>query len=162
MAIDIRAYYEKYGPMVLRRCRFMLKDEERARDAMHDVFVKLIKKEDELKDQYPSSLLYRIATNTCLNIIRSRSRRPETVVEERLLAIANYEEPESSWHARDFLARLFGGEKESTRTIAVLHYLDGMTLQEVSKQAGMSVSGVRKRLRNLRKHVHELEEADNV
>ncbi|MBF0431918.1 MAG: sigma-70 family RNA polymerase sigma factor [Fibrobacteria bacterium] len=157
MAIDIKAYYEKYGPMVLRRCRFMLKDEERARDAMQDTFVKLLKKEHELKDQYPSSLLYRIATNTCLNIIRSRSRRPETQVDAQILAIANYEEPESSWLAKDILARLFGGEKESTRTIAVLHYLDGMTLEEVSKHTGLSVSGVRKRLRNLRKHVHELE-----
>jgi len=47
------------------------------------------------------------------------------------------------------LDAIFGGERESTRTIAVMHYVDGMTLEEVAREAGMSVSGVRKRLRML-------------
>ena len=55
------------------------------------------------------------------------------------------------------LERLFGGHQESTRVIAVLHYVDGMTLEEVAGEVGMSVSGVRKRLRNLRRSLAELE-----
>ncbi len=161
MAIDIEKYYEKYGPMVLRRCRWILKDEERARDAMQDVFVQLIRHENRLKDEYPSSLLYRMATNVCLNIIRAQSRRSEVQADENLMAIAAYEEPESGWIAGDLLQRLFKKEKESTRTIAVLHYVDGMTLEEVARETKLSVSGVRKRLRNLRRHVHELEEVDH-
>ena len=42
--------------------------------------------------------------------------------------------------------------------MAVLHYVDGMTLQEVSTEVGLSVSGVRKRLRGLKeraKHLHK-------
>ncbi len=57
------------------------------------------------------------------------------------------------------LARLCSGEKESTRTIVVLHLLDGLTLQEVADEVGLSVSGVRKRLRVLRARLHELEAA---
>jgi RNA polymerase sigma-70 factor (ECF subfamily) len=45
---------------------------------------------------------------------------------------------------------LFGRHPESTRTIAVLHYVDGLTLEDVARQTKMSVSGVRKRLRKLR------------
>ena len=161
MAIDVKVYYESYGPMVLRRCRWILKDEERARDAMHEVFVQLIRNEKRLRDEYPSSLLYRMATNICLNILRSRSRSPEVNVDETVLAIAGCEEPQSRLNARDMLARLFKGERESTRTIAVLHYADGLTLEEVSREVGLSVSGVRKRLRALRQHVRELEEVDN-
>jgi RNA polymerase sigma-70 factor (ECF subfamily) len=146
--------------MVLRRCRWILKDEEMARDAMQDVFVKLIRHEKKLKDEYPSSLLYRIATNTCLNILRARSRRPEDPTEEALLAIAHYEEPESVWVAKEMLEKIFQREKESTRTMAVLHYLDGLTLEETAREVGLSVSGVRKRLRLLRRQVHQLEEAE--
>ena len=40
--------------------------------------------------------------------------------------------------------------------MAILHYVDGMTLQEVADEVGMSVSGVRKRLRGLRAELHEL------
>ena len=47
-----------------------------------------------------------------------------------------------------------------SRTIAVMHLLDGFTLQEVADEVGMSVSGVRKRLRKLKKTVHELEALD--
>ncbi|HET9451391.1 MAG TPA: sigma factor-like helix-turn-helix DNA-binding protein, partial [Aggregicoccus sp.] len=61
--------------------------------------------------------------------------------------------------AAALLSRLFGAEQVSTRTIAVLHLLDGMTLEETAKEVGLSVSGVRKRLRTLRSHLHTLEAA---
>ena len=35
--INIEEYYTRYGPMVLRRCRQLLRDEDRALDAMQDV-----------------------------------------------------------------------------------------------------------------------------
>ena len=40
--------------------------------------------------------------------------------------------------------------------MAVLHYRDGMTLEEVAGEVGLSVSGVRKRLRGLRARLGEL------
>ena len=43
--------------------------------------------------------------------------------------------------------------------MAVMHYVDGMTLEEVARNVGLSVSGVRKRLRQLRERTRALEEA---
>jgi RNA polymerase sigma-70 factor (ECF subfamily) len=43
--------------------------------------------------------------------------------------------------------------------MAVLHFLDGMTLEEVAGECGMSVSGVRRRLRALRDSLRTLEGA---
>jgi RNA polymerase sigma-70 factor (ECF subfamily) len=54
------------------------------------------------------------------------------------------------------LERLFGNEPESTQVMATLHLYDGLTLEEVAQETGMSVSGVRKRLRGLRESLHEL------
>ena len=34
--------------------------------------------------------------------------------------------------------------------MAVMHHVDGMTLEQVARECGLSVSGVRKRLRRLR------------
>lgn len=157
MAEDVEALYRSHGPMVLRRCRQLLGDEEKAAEAMQDTFVKLLTRRD-MQVQYPSSLLYRIATNTCLNRIRSKSRRPETPHDELLQRIAAAPEPDIT-EFRDLLGLIFKKEKPSTRTIAVLHLVDGMTLQEVAEAVGMSVSGVRKRLRLLKQHVQELEGA---
>ena len=72
MPIDIAALYEKYGPMVLRRCRSILGDEQDSLDAVHDVFVSLLRVEKRLNDRFPSSLLYTIATNVCLNRLRKK------------------------------------------------------------------------------------------
>ncbi len=158
MPIDIEDYYRRHGPMVLRRCRSLLRDEPQAVDAMHDVFVTLLTHRDRLQDGAAASLLWTITTNLCLNKIRSRRRRPEDPRSELLAQIAAADDAEARGAARSLLDRLFSRVPASTGTIAVLHLLDGMTLEEVAATVGMSVSGVRKRLRGLRAGVAALAE----
>ncbi len=154
--MNVELLYQKYGPMVLRRCRRLLRDEDRAMDAMQDVFVRVLQRGDRLKVTYPSSLLYRIATNVCLN--RIRDQRLDLPGDAVLVHIAGIENPEPRLDARAMLDRLFARHRDSTRTIAVLHFVDGFTLEEVAQEVGMSVSGVRKRLRGLRESLEKLEE----
>ena len=150
-ALDVEALCHRYGPMVLRRCRRLLRDDDEALDACQDVFVRLLERRERLNDRYPSSLLYRMATNVCLNRIRDGGRRPAIHDEERLAAIAA--EPDGALDARLLLDRLFGREPVTTRTMAVLHYVDGLTYEEVARETRLSVSGVRKRLRRLRQRM---------
>jgi len=157
VSVDVEDLYRTYGPMVLRRCRALLKDEERAVEAMQDTFVQVLRRQESLEVTAPSSLLYRIATNTCLNAIRSRKRHPETPDDELLVRIASASDDEGRGVARLMLDRIFQNERPSTRTMAVMHLLDGLTLEEVAAETGLSVSGVRKRLRTLRSNVRELE-----
>ena len=159
MAIDVEAYYRRYGPQVLRRCRFLLRDEERAVDAMHDVFVQLLRHQGELENSAPSSLLHQIATRVCLNRLRGARRRPEDAEDDLVLRIAAAEDPEARTLARGVLDWLFGRVPASSRDIAVLHLVDGMTLEETAREVGLSVSGVRKRLRALSSALRELEAA---
>ena len=147
MAIDIAAWYEKYGPMVMRRCRSLLRSEDEAMDAVQDVFLNLLKAQKRLEPAFPSSLLYTMATNACLNRLRARK-----------------------WEASgdffsdggDFFPVLDGGseqvdaellvqailkdEAQEVRVMCFMYYADGMTLEEIGKTVGMSTSGVRKKL----------------
>jgi RNA polymerase sigma-70 factor (ECF subfamily) len=157
LAIDIEKYYRDHGPMVLRRCRGLLRNEDLAVDAMQDTFVQLLRRRHSLEDVSPKSLLYRICTNVCLNRIREISRRKDSPETELIERIASYEEPESHLFARSLLSRLFAHERASTREMAVLHLLDGMTIEEVAERVQMSVSGVRKRLAPLRGALCQLE-----
>lgn len=150
MAIDVEAYYRKYGPMVLRRCRSILRNEEKAVDAMQEVFVQVLRRKDTLKDDAPSSLLYTIATNTCLNMLRKDKRQSEKDIEDVLAFVPDGNDPAEKAVHSAVLDELFSDEKDSTRTIAYLHFVDGMTLEETASAVGMSVSGIRKRLRKLR------------
>lgn len=159
MAVDVADLYARYGPMVQRRCRYLLRNEEKAMEATQDVFVQVLRRADDLEVSAPSSLLYRIATNVSLNMIRSAKRHPEHQDDELLTRIAFADTTEEKTLAGAMLEKLFGTQKESTATIAVMHLLDGFTLEEVAEEVGMSVSGVRKRLRGLRASLHELEGA---
>jgi RNA polymerase sigma-70 factor (ECF subfamily) len=157
MPIDVDDAYRRYGPMVLRRCRTMIREEQAAYDAMQDVFVQLLRHRHRLDDRGMSSLLYRMATNVCLNRIRSQSRRPEDASSDLLAQIAAASSEEQRTGARALLDRLLGDEPESTATMAVLHLHDGLTLEEVAEVVGLSVSGVRKRLRKLKASLEQLE-----
>ena len=158
MEISVEDYYINYGPMVLRRCRQLLKNEEKALDAMQEVFTKLLLHRERLKNLYPSSLLFRISTNVCLNMIRVQHRHQSIHDENILTKIALYDESENRLIIKDILERIFKKEKKSTREIAVMHFVDGMTLKEVAAEVGLSLSGVRKRIEGLRKRVKQNKE----
>ena len=157
MAIDVEALYRRYGPMVLRRCRGLLREEQAAVDAMQDVFVQVLRHRERLQPHGCSSLLYRIATNVCLNRMRSSRRRPETPDSESLQRLAAAGAELDAHEARSLLGRVFGSEPASTATIAALHLHDGLTLEQTAARVGMSVSGVRKRLRKLKATLQEVE-----
>jgi len=154
---DLESLWNRYGPLVLRRCRQLLRDEQEALDVCQDVFVQLLRRREVLEIRFPSSLIYRIATNLCLNRIRDRRHWPDLVEDEQLARIARLDDPVPAVHARSILGRLFARHEESTRVMATLHFVDGLTLEAVAKEVGMSVSGVRKRLRALRETLVELE-----
>ena len=156
MAVDIESLYNSHGPMVLRRCRRLLREEAKAVDAMHDVFVEILRRKDSLDASSPAGLLLTTATHVCLNRLRTMKRKPEDREDEVLFSIAtmgNEPDAETRSLAGRILDRLFAGQPESTRLIAVLHHVDRLTLEEVASEVGMSVSGVRKRLRALKERL---------
>lgn len=158
--LDVETLYRRYGPMVLRRCRALLRDEQDALEAMQTTFVRLVQARARLDDHAPSSLLHQMATRICLNVLRARGRRRESPADDPdalLERIAAAGDLGGRFAAFRLLERLFEGELDSTRTLAVLHLHDGLTLEEVAAQSGLSVSGVRKRLARLRTSLRELE-----
>ena len=105
--MDVEALYERYRPMVIRRCRKLLRDEDEALDVAQDVFVQLLRRKGRLTDDHPSSLLYRIATNLCLNRIRDRRRAPDAVEDDVLTQIARSDVDERRLDAKNTLDRIF-------------------------------------------------------
>ena len=150
--------YEAYAPMVFRRAMMLLRDVTEAEDMVQNVFLRVFERWDSLDVSQPSSLLWNTATRLCLNRIRDKKRRGlDCDTSELLLSIACADDDEGEKEARGILAKLFSREPESSRTIAVLHFVDGMTLEETAREVGLSVSGVRKRLRGLQARVKNLE-----
>ena len=149
---DFNDLYQKFGPMVLRRCRAILKDEDKALDAMQDVFVRILDSSYKIKE-ICSSLFYVTATRVCLNKIRSDKLRagPDfSVIEETMVDDFSELEREKI-EAGIILESIFSKRDSKDCLIATLHFVDAHTLEETAELVGMSVSGVRKRLSELKK-----------
>lgn len=151
MQIDVEDYYRRFGPMVLRRCRGLLGNEADALDAMQQTFVQVLEHAGRLTDDAPSSLLYRMATHVCLNRIRQGVRQQVAGEDLLVFEIAQLPDTSQQVEARNLLQQLFGRQQASTRQIAAMFWLEGYTYAEIAAVVGMSVSGVRRRLRALQR-----------
>ncbi len=154
--IDVEALYCRHGAMVLRRCRQLLANDEAAADAMQETFLRLLRRRNSLHARYASSLLYRIATNVCLNMLRSNRRRPTVSADPFLDGLAGRERMEDRILDSFVLEQVFSAASEGTRKAAEMHYLEGCTLAETATEVELSISGVRKRLHKLREQSRAL------
>jgi RNA polymerase sigma factor (sigma-70 family) len=152
MSIDLDGYYRTYGPMVLRRCRQILKDEDLAADAMQDTFLRLIQRKDRVYEEAPSSLLYTIATNVSLNRIRSNRRRPMDLVGETVEDIAVTPDETDRVIDQAMIEHALAGLTGRSRSIATDYFIHGKTMDETALHCGLSISGVRKRLQRVGEH----------
>ena len=151
MGIDIAAWYEKYSPMVIRRCRALLRNDDEAMDAVHDVFVNLLKAEGRLRDSYPSSLLYTMATNLCLNRLRDKKREAPGNLTDGTEALLVVDENFEQVNAELLVGFILEDESEETRTILFMYYADGMILKEIADVLDLSISGVKKKIDSFKK-----------
>ncbi|MCR5614366.1 sigma-70 family RNA polymerase sigma factor [Treponema sp.] len=150
---DFAELYQKYGPMVLRRCRYILKDEDKAQDAMQDVFLRIFESRCKVNNVC-SSLFYVTATRVCLNKIRSDKLRcgPDFELISQTMADDFSQKESEKIEAGIILEKIFSHRDAKDSMIAALHFVDGYTLEETAEQVQMSVSGVRKRISELKKY----------
>jgi len=107
----------------------------------------LIKSKTKLHGSYPSSLLYTMATNVCLNKLRKRKRESPkelTEIDENFFTCT--EQGIDQVDAEILLETVLKEESEMDRTICFMYHGDGLTLKEIGEAVGLSVAGVHKRL----------------
>lgn len=81
----------RYGPRVFRVASRFFRQHERVEEAAQEVFLKAFTELDSYEGRGSlEGWLTRIATNTCLNLVRSARRRPE-------LSISDLTEDEGAW-----------------------------------------------------------------
>jgi RNA polymerase sigma factor (sigma-70 family) len=155
--LNLEQAYSKYGRSVLRRARTLLGNEEDAREMVHEIFVGLL----EAPEQYQgrSSLatwLYSATTHRCLNRIRDRKNQLELLRER--VAPAAAAAASAGTDAAD-LRRLLSALPEELAAVAVYHYMDEMTQQEIAGALGRSRRHVANLLQRLSEFVRAWEGA---
>lgn len=142
----------------------MVGDPDDAADMTQETFIKAYRALSSFRgDSKFSSWLYRIASNVCLDFLRSRSRHPQvslsTVDEDDR---ATFELPDMRQNPEEQLMKKLGMEAvrrgleqlpEQQRQILVLRELGGLSYAELAQTLGLEEGTVKSRIFRARKRL---------
>jgi RNA polymerase sigma-70 factor (ECF subfamily) len=160
---DFREIYQKFQPKIVPYLRRLLGNQD-AEDIAQEVFAKVSRSLDSFKGQSKlSTWIYRIATNTAIDKLRSASFKrsseitvliDETTVEDKIESFGHGNPPldqkvirkEMSQCVREYIDRL----SPDHRTVLVLSELEGFKNREIADILEISLENVKVRLHRAR------------
>ena len=141
--------YERYGFLIIRRCRTILRDPSGAEDALQQVFEKLLRTGAGVRDaDQPLRWLYRVADRVCFDRLRQRRRSPESPMAVDPVPEVVHADVDAA--LREAVLSLLKALGEQEQQIAVLLFVDGMNQGEIAAELGLSRVTVNKRVQALR------------
>ena len=138
-----------YQLPLLRLCIMYLHDEEQAKDAVQETFIKAYRNRDSFRaDASEKTWLTRIAINTCKNVYRSGwFRHVDRTVTVDMMAEKPAPADQEDWELTEAIMNLPRKLKEA----ALLCWLQVMTYEETARTLGISRQAVAGRLNRARK-----------
>lgn len=154
----------RYQSRVTALCRTMLGHSPDFEDAAQEAFFKAYQSLDKFRGNASFyTWLYRIASNHCLDLLRSRSRRPsesldaiiEDEKEELLRLFASTPDPRSAMESRELVERILSALAPNYRLALTLRERDGLSYEEIAQVMENSVDSVKALLRRAREEVEQ-------
>lgn len=144
--------YRQYGHLVLRRClRVLGGDRSAAEDMVQEVFVRLMRYGDafvEVDAKLP--WLYRVADRCCFDLLSRRGARVEVPVSEANDRADPSPSKGQALEDREIVLRFLDRFDDRMKQVAVLHYVDQMSQEEIARATGWSRQTIFKKLVFLR------------
>ena len=141
---------QRYTLLLLGVCMKYLKNEEAARDAVQQIFLKAITELEKYQVEYIKSWLYMVAKNHCLMQFRDKNRQlvelSEQLVEtqdtEELLSIKEKDQ------LLDWMHECLKNLNPEQQQCVTLFYLEKRSYQEVAEQTGYTLLQVKSNIQN--------------
>jgi RNA polymerase sigma-70 factor (ECF subfamily) len=146
---ELADLYRRYGYLLQRRCRTLLRNEAAAADALQDAFVKFIQAGDALRAaENQVAWMYRVVDHCCFDQLRrAKHRRVEPIEDHENTAEPH---PGVNHEARNAALRILHELTEGEYEVAVLAYVDGVNQTEIASMLGLSRPTIWKRLNAVR------------
>lgn len=142
---------QRYTLLLLGVCMKYLKQEDAARDAVQQVFLKAITELEKYKVDYFKSWLYMIAKNYCLMQLRDKGKRPVEWSDGLAATIEANDELQAIKDKDQLLDWMHEGLQElnsDQQQCVILFYLEKKSYQQISEQTGFNLLQVKSHIQN--------------
>jgi RNA polymerase sigma-70 factor (ECF subfamily) len=139
---------DRHEDMVFAVAMRMMRDREAAFDATQETFLTLFRKADRYSGESAvSTWLYRVATNTCLDLLRKQKRRrTEALPERHDEPDRSAGEPFESAEIRPDIEAALRSIPDDFRAAVVLSDIQGLSIAEIGAILGVPDGTVKSRV----------------
>ncbi len=143
--------YNRYSGKVYGKCISLLKNEEKAADAMQDIFVKILLNLSKFsgKSRF-STWIYSITYNYCIDTIRKKKKDPLVTVDDLTNQYDKEAEIDDSFILETNVKRLKIILDEiplKDKTILLMKYQDEMSIKEIGQLLDKSESAIKMKIK---------------
>ncbi len=153
--------YRKYAGKVYGKCLSILRNEDEAKDAVQDIFVKIMLNLVNFgeKSQF-STWIYSITYNFCIDLIRKRKKEKTLFGDdmERAPDVAEDDVPDEFMLEMDvkYLKRVLEDLSTGDRMILLMKYQDDMSIKEIADTIDKTESAVKMKIKRAKYKAQEL------
>jgi RNA polymerase sigma factor (sigma-70 family) len=141
---------EKYTLLLLGVCMKYLKNEAEAKDAVQQVFLKVLTEAGKYRISYFKSWIYMVAKNHCLMKLRSEPAKRTADIEKFDLPAG--EESKEDWLQNEKTYALLEASLEELgqeqKDCVILFYLKKYSYQQISERTGFTTMQVKSHIQN--------------
>ena len=144
----VKELYEKYGFLIYGRCMRILCSEQDAKDAMQEIFIKLIDNINKFEDrEHIIPWIYTVSKNHCFNILRQRKKM---VSIDSVEDIKNGHEEERAFSDKQLIGKILGLHNKRIQEAVYYTYIEELNQNEIQKLTGQSPATVRRNLKKFK------------
>jgi RNA polymerase sigma-70 factor (ECF subfamily) len=139
--------YDRYSDKVYRKCLSFVKDDAKAEDFTHDIFLKLVLNLSSYKETAKfSTWLYSITYNYCIDQTRISKKYSEVGLDENFDVPDDDDDSEMAELEAQKLNKAMKQILPEEKSILMMKYQDDLSIKEISDSLDISESAVKMRL----------------
>jgi len=152
--------YQKYAGKVYGKCLSLLKQEDVARDAMQDIFMRILLNLSTFEEKSTfSTWIYSITYNYCIDLIRRRKKDHFLHAEdiEKTQDIPDEELPDEHILEMDikYLRLVLEKLSPDERMILLMKYQDDMSIREIGDVLNKTESAIKMKIKRAKHKAYE-------
>ena len=143
--------YKKYSVKVYGKCLSLLKEETTAKDAVQDIFIKILLNLGKFEGKAKfSTWIYSITYNYCIDLIRKKKKsiniHPDGM--EKIHVLVNHIEPSMTIESMERpLKYILENIPTTDRSLLLMKYHQAMPIKEIALRLEKSESAIKMRLK---------------